>query len=84
MLFLKDLREKFSIKPMFLETRTFFLISTINPSTSFNKSNNAMPFFEPRTKIAVERASASMTFFAITVEDIELIVAGYLVLGSRI
>ena len=84
MLFLKDLREKFSIEPMFLEKLTSFLISTINPSTSFNESSNAMPFSEPRTKIAVERASASMTFFAITVEDIELIVAGYPVLGSRI
>ena len=82
--FLKDLREKFSIEPMFLETLTSFLISTINPSTSFNESSNAMPFSEPRTKIAVERASASMTFFAITVEDIELIVEGYPVLGSRI
>ena len=84
MLFLKDLREKFSIEPMFLETLTSFLISIINLSTSFNESSNAMPFSEPRTKIAVERASASMTFFAITVEDIELIVAGYPVLGSRI
>ena len=48
--FLKDLREKFSIEPMFLETLTSFLISTINPSTSFDESINAMPFSEPRTK----------------------------------
>ena len=82
--FLKDLREKISIEPMFLETLTSFLISTINPSTSFNESSNAMPFSEPRTKIAVERASASMTFFTITVADIETIVAGYPFLGSRI
>ena len=82
--FLKDLREKISIEPMFLETLTSFLISTINPSTSFNESSNAMPFSEPRTKIAVERASASMTFFALTAADIEPIVARYPVFGSRI
>ena len=36
-----------------------------------------MPFSEPRTKTAVERASASMTFFVITVADIEPDVVGY-------
>jgi hypothetical protein len=76
--FLKGLREKFSIEPMFLETLISLLISIINPSTSFNESSNAMPFYEPRTKIAVEKASASMIFFAITVADIEP------VLGLRI
>ena len=81
---MKDLREKFSIEPMFLETLASFLISTINPSASFNESIKAMFFSEPRAKIAVEKASASMTFFTITVADIEPILAGYPVLGSRI
>ena len=84
MRFLKDLREKISIEPIFLETLTSFLISPINPSASFNESSKAMSFSEPRTKISVERASASMTFFTITVADIEPILAGYPVLGSRI
>ena len=43
-----------------------------------------MPFSEPRTKTAVERASAFMTFFVITVVDIEPDVAGYPILGARI
>ena len=81
---MKDLREIFSIEPMFLETLTSFLISTINPSTSFDESINAMPFSEPRTNIAVERAWGSMIFFTITVADIEPSVAGYPVLVSRI
>ena len=84
MRFLKDLRAKFSIEAMFLETLNSSLLFTINPSTSFNELSNAMPFSEPRMKMAVERASASMTFFAITVTDIEPVVAGYPVLGSRI
>jgi hypothetical protein len=45
---------------MLLETLTSFLIFTINPSISFHESNNAMPFSEPKTKIDVERASASI------------------------
>ena len=82
--FLKDLRVKPSIESIFFETRVSPSMFMIKPSVSFRESSNATPFSEPRTKTAVERASAFMTFFVITVADIESGVAGYPVLGSRI
>jgi hypothetical protein len=82
--FLKDLRMKPSIEFIFLETRVSPSMFMIKPSVSFRESTNAMPFYEPTTKTAVERASASMKFFVITVADIEPDVAGYPVLESRI
>jgi hypothetical protein len=84
MLFLKDLREKSSIKSMFLEILVSPSIFTINPSISFSESSNAMPFSGARTKIALERSSASITLFAITEADIELVLEEYPVLGLRI
>jgi hypothetical protein len=59
-----------SIEFIFFETRVSPSMIMIKPSASFRESSNAMPFSEPSTKTAVERASASMTFFVTTVADI--------------